>query len=246
MKIDRKSGTPLYIQISEYMKENIEGGRWKKGDQLPSENELVSELKVSRGTLKKALNELVEEGLIEQIQGKGTYVKGDDIQYSLGSGLLSFAESLESQSINYKTELLHKEYRKATKEIANKLKIPKDSEYLYLLRLRYVEDEKIMLIENRLNHRLANGIENIDFNKYNLFNTIENLSGLKISYSESKYAAERVGERKSKFLEVDKNDPILRLNQLVFLENDNPVEYGDVWLKSNKYYVSTILQRRNE
>jgi DNA-binding GntR family transcriptional regulator len=150
---------------------------------------------------------------------------------------------LESQKLSYETKVITSEFRKATKEIASKLGISIGDDYLYMKRIRYVEGEKVMLIENRLNSNLCKGIEKHDFNIESLFKVIEQITGAKIAFSESRYAARVVGEKRARELEVASDSPVLHLEQLVYLEGGTPVEFGNVWLKANKYYLGTILQR---
>lgn len=243
MIINRNVSKPIYLQVADYLRNGIYAEEWGKGEKIPSENQIMTDLEVSRGTVKKAVNLLVEEGLLQQIQGKGTYVTEGNISYPLGKGLLSFAESLESQKLSYETKVITSEFRKATKEIASKLSIDVGDDYLYMKRIRYVEGEKVMLIENRLNSDLCKGIENHDFNVESLFKVIEQITGTKIAFSESRYAARVVGEKRARELEVTPDSPVLHLEQLVYLEGGTPVEFGNVWLKANKYYLGTILQR---
>lgn len=241
--INRNVSKPIYLQVADYLRNGIYAEEWGKGEKIPSENQIMADLEVSRGTVKKAVNMLVEEGLLQQIQGKGTYVTEGNISYPLGKGLLSFAESLDSQKLAYETKVITSEIRKATKEIASKLRINVGDDYLYMKRIRYVEGEKVMLIENRLNTKLCEGIEKHDFNSESLFQVIEQITATKIAYSESRYAARVVGEKRAKELEVAPDSPVLHLEQLVYLEGGTPVEFGNVWLKANKYYLGTILQR---
>lgn len=245
MVINRQSSTPIYRQVADYLRNNIYSEEWGKGEKISSENQVMKELNVSRGTVKKAVSILVEEGLLEQIQGKGTFVKEANISYPLGHGLLSFAESLENQKIDYHTQVISSEIRMASKEVASKLVIEPGEKYLYLKRIRFVKGEKVMLIENRLNLSLCEGIDSFDFNTISLFKAIEATSGKKIKYSESRYAARVVGKDRAEILEVPEDSPVLHLEQLVFLENQVPVEFGNVWLKANRYYLGTILQRED-
>lgn len=73
---EAKPGTrmPLYKQIKQYVLNNIRQSVWQSNDKIPSENELAAKFKVSRITIKNALQELIEEGLIYRIQGKGSFV----------------------------------------------------------------------------------------------------------------------------------------------------------------------------
>ncbi|WP_312240647.1 GntR family transcriptional regulator [Pantoea sp.] len=240
----KDSEVPLYLQVSEWIRENIYKGDLTTGDRVPSENQIMEMLGVSRGTVKKAVTLLVNEGLLVQVQGKGTFVKSENISYSLGEGLLSFAESLESQHLRFETAVITSRLETASKLVASKLGIQVGAPILYLERVRSVEGEKVMLIENRINVAHCPGIAEVDFSKNNLFPTIEQLSGKKISFSESRYAAKIIGAERGHYLEVNEDAPVLHLEQLVFFQQDMPVEFGNVWLKSDKYYLGTVLQRR--
>lgn len=240
----KDSEVPLYQQVSEWIRENIYKGDLTTGDRVPSENQIMDILGVSRGTVKKGVSMLVNEGLLVQVQGKGTFVKSENISYSLGEGLLSFAESLESQHLKFSTQVITSRTEPASKLVAAKLRIAPGAPVLYLKRVRSVEGEKVMLIENRINLEYCPTIEEVDFNQNNLFPTIEKLSGRKISFSESRYAAKIIGAERGHYLEVHEDAPVLHLEQLVFFQQDMPIEFGNVWLKSDKYYLGTILQRR--
>jgi len=240
----KDSEIPLYLQVSEWIREKIQKGDLSTGDRTPSENQIMEILNVSRGTVKKGVTMLVKEGVLVQVQGKGTFVKSENISYSLGEGLLSFAESLESQHLKFSTEVITCRQEKASKFVASKLRITEGAPILYLERVRSVEGEKVMFIENRINLAYCEGIDVIDFNHNNLFPTIERLSGRKISFSESRYAAKIIGAERGHYLDVTEDAPVLHLEQLVFFEQDKPIEFGNVWLKSDKYYLGTVLQRR--
>ncbi|EXU73924.1 GntR family transcriptional regulator [Erwinia mallotivora] len=240
----KDSEVPLYLQVAEWLRQNVHKGDLTSGDRVPSENQIMEKLGVSRGTVKKAVTMLVNEGLLVQVQGKGTFVKSVNISYSLGEGLLSFAESLESQHLRFTTEVISSRAEVASELVAAKLGIKPGDAILYLERVRSVEGEKVMVIENRINVAHCPGIEAVDFNHNNLFPTIERLSGKKISFSQSRYAAKIIGAERGHLLDVSEDAPVLHLEQLVFFQQDMPVEYGNVWLKSDKYYLGTVLQRR--
>lgn len=74
MKIDRDSGVPIYIQVKNYIMNDIKNGRLKIGEKLPTERDLSLELKVSRNTISSAYNALEQEGVLISFQGRGTFV----------------------------------------------------------------------------------------------------------------------------------------------------------------------------
>ncbi|MCD9020618.1 GntR family transcriptional regulator [Cohnella silvisoli] len=69
---------PLYIMVRDYIKDQIESGKLKPKDQIPTEMELMNHFQVSRVTVTAAIKQLVEEGLVYRLAGKGTYVKAED------------------------------------------------------------------------------------------------------------------------------------------------------------------------
>ena len=79
MTIDKKSYVPVYIQISNLILEMIENNRLKEGELIPSENQLVQDLEVSRMTIRQAINNLVSNGYLEKKRGRGTFVKKQDL-----------------------------------------------------------------------------------------------------------------------------------------------------------------------
>ena len=74
MDLNRKSALPLYYQLKEILKEEIDIGKYSPGDRILSENELSALLGISRNTSKQAISELVSDGVLYRIQGKGTFV----------------------------------------------------------------------------------------------------------------------------------------------------------------------------
>lgn len=83
MKIEKDSALPIYHQIKEYFKSEISRGKYKSGEALPSERKLSAEKEISIGTIRKAYDELLKEGIIERIQGKGTVVANTNAEKTI-------------------------------------------------------------------------------------------------------------------------------------------------------------------
>lgn len=245
LDIKKDSVTPIYQQIVMGMQDAINRGDLEPAEKLESEQNFARQLDVSRGTLRKALAILTQKGLLKKRHGKGTYVSADehDIAYPLDAGLHSFAEVLKAHNIEYTTSVIKQELRKADSKVAQKLNISKDALYLYLVRIRKIKGESIMLIENRVNIEQIPELASIDFMKESLFDEIEKLTQSKIGSSTSTYEAVKVGQTRGKLLGIGSNEPILKMQQLVLLKDKNPIEYGTVWLRSNKYLLTTTSQR---
>lgn len=244
LDVDKLSMVPVYEQIADGLRDMMYSGSLQDGDQIDSEPKMCLELSVSRGTVRKAIEVLINEGRLKKIHGKGTFVTKPDVAYPLDQQLFSFAETLDAQNIRYTTQVVGQELLHANKEIAENLNIDVGANYLYLERLRSVGDDVLMLIENRINIGVCPGIESVNFNNISLFSKIEELAHKRISFARSTYEALAVGTARGKLLGLSPTAPILKMQQSVFMPNNVPVEYGSVWLKGDKYFLTTTLQRR--
>ena len=200
-------------------------------------------LGMSRGTVKRAIKALVDEGLLVQARGKGTFVTRPNITHPSGNCLLSFAESLNSQGIAFETRVLEQRVIPADEFLANKLQVPVNAPVLFLRRARSTDGEPIMYIENRVNLLQAPGLDSVDFETEALFPSIERCAGKRIGYSNARYAAKIAGEHRGRILHVGEEAPVLHLEQQIFYADNTVTEWGNVWLRANRYVVGTILQR---
>lgn len=246
MKVKRDISVPLYEQIEIIIKQNIAKGTWEKGEKIPTEKELMKTFDVSRGTLRKAISSLVKDDFLIQKQGQGTFVTDSDFALPLTEGLHSFYEYMKEMDIDFQTVIISKEIKKATETIANSLGINIGENYLLLERIRKVDNEVVMFIQNNINIKEAPGIFNADFINNSLFSIIESYSDSKITYSETRFAAIEADGNKSETFNINIGSPLLYQEQIVHLANSNIIELGKVWLRSNKFYVGTILQRQTE
>ena len=80
IKKDNEDPTPVYFQLQKKIKKQIEDGQWAPDESIPTERELIQTYNLSSGTVKKALLNLVNEGYLYRVQGKGTFVAGTTLR----------------------------------------------------------------------------------------------------------------------------------------------------------------------
>ena len=95
MQINKKSIIPLYYQLADYLRLQISKKIIKPGDPLPSESDLIKELKLSRGTIRQAFQILTQEGLIERKPGRGSFVSQPKIEHIDGIEIGSFTQAIK-------------------------------------------------------------------------------------------------------------------------------------------------------
>ena len=149
ISINVSSQRPLYIQVKEGLETMIVNGLHEgnicPGDKLPSENELSQKLKVSPITVKRALDDLKQQGLIYRIQGRGTFVADQSkIPLPLNHFFSLTNLTLEQGMVPIRKTLLVTE-QSVTPRLAQRLEIPADSNVIKLVRLRLMDNTPIVL-----------------------------------------------------------------------------------------------------
>ncbi|MBS4178811.1 GntR family transcriptional regulator [Lederbergia citrea] len=241
--INKNDPRPLYSQIADGIREKVSTKEWEKNHQLPSEEELAKMLEVSRGTLRKAISSLIKEGILIQIQGKGTFVAEPKMSHPFGQELISFAESMEREGIKFETKVIEKSLIQPKASIQQKFSLKDGESVLYLKRVRYIDNDPVIVLENYINVNLCEGIEQVDFENTHLFAAIEKISGRKIKFGFRQFEARGLEEEQALILSLPKGTPVLYLDQITYLEESKPVEISYVWLRSDKYSVASFLQR---
>lgn len=234
---------PLHVQVADFIREQVYANTWNLEERIPSENEFSAMLKVSRGTVQKAIRALVSEGLLLQIKGKGTFIAKPELNHPAAGSLLSFAESLRLQGISFVTKVVEKSIINADKATSSTLQVPLNSPVLNLRRLRIVGKEPALLMESKMSLLICPNLDKFDYTETTLFSAIEQTSQRKIGYAKQRHGARVAGVDRGRLLSCDESAPVLHLDQICYLDNNVPAEWGNIWLPVNKYTLSSVLQR---
>ena len=122
MGLDNQGSQPLYKQLEEKIIQDIENGIYRKGQKIPTEKELSQMYDVSRITVRKALEEITKQGILERHAGKGTYVASVKLQRSIAT-FMSFTECCEAQGLKPGARMIKNVIEDATAEDCDTLEI---------------------------------------------------------------------------------------------------------------------------
>lgn len=239
----RSDSSLLYVQVADYVREKIYSQEWGVDDRIPSEHELMAMLHLSRGTVQKGIRALVDEGLLVQQRGRGTYVVQPIMARPTSNHLLSFGESMNNQGIPFRTTVVEKEVEPASKACAWALQIERGTPTLHLTRVRSVFGEPVMYIESNVSLAACPGIELADFAVEGLFAAVTRTSGHAIGHCDQVYSARVCGSQRARWLQCDERAPALEVEQTVFLDDGTPFEWGSVWLPANRCVISSSTKR---
>ena len=143
--VDKNSQIPLYIQLSEIIKEMINNKELQEGHYLMSERDICKIQDISRMTVNKAIMHLVNEGILERRQGKGTFIsyKKQKLTYERMQG---FTEIAKYNNLNVRNEILKFELSKPSNKVNEYLKLKNDNLLVFQIeRIRFVDDEPTIL-----------------------------------------------------------------------------------------------------
>ena len=224
---------PVYIQIHDQLKNEIEQGIWKVGDRLPSERELAVKFNVSRMTLRQAIQNLADEGILERKIGSGTYVAREKVQEKM-SGATSFTEIMESQNRVPSSRTISYFLTSPSSSEMEKLNLSKDDTILRMERIRFADDVPICFEVASVPQKLIDGYSKAEITE-SLYRTLEEKGGKKIGPANQTITAVLASEKIADYLEVKRGDADLRLRQISYFEDGTPFEYVRTQYVGNRF-----------
>ena len=224
---------PRYREIARELKEKIEAGVYQEQQPIPSEPELAKQYEVSRMTARQAINELVYEGVLYRIKGKGTFVNYQKYEKSI-HGLTSFSEDMIQKGFSPSSLLINKSVILANELIASKLQIKPKEPVIELKRVRLADDEPMALEFVYLPAAIIKELpENIG--SISLYDYIEKELGLMIDYSIQEIEAICLEEEISHYLKVEPSSPCLLICLQSYLKNGQIFEYVESYYRADRY-----------
>ena len=165
VQVDKNSGGPKYYRICRDIIGLIEGGQLANGQQIPSENEIIKQYKVSNTTARKALHYIEQEGWVKRIKGKGTFVCREAVERSTGR-ILSFTKNMIEQGRVPSTKLLGVRMRRGSHCVAIHGRVyTMKGPFCEIQRLRFADGVAMMKETRYISGRFCPGIEEMDLER---------------------------------------------------------------------------------
>lgn len=198
-------------------------------------------LGVSRHTVRQAIGNLVNQGYLYRIAGKGTFVKDRNLVYK-ENRYTSFTEDMEFLSKKLENKLLSFEVDKASKSIANRLSINENDPVIKIKRVRIVDNIPVSYEMAFISKEIV-GEMSEDVAEGSLIRYYENVLGLKIAYAKETFESLLAIEKTAEKLNIPINSPLLLVRSKVFLDNGKQVHYTKNYYRGNKYKFTLKLNR---
>jgi GntR family transcriptional regulator len=233
-RIDRRSPVPFYFQLKKTLAEEILAGRWTPGDRLPSEPAICQHFEVSRTTVRQALAELEDEGMIRRDKGRGTFVADPQSTSWLLQSSAGFYEEAMRAGRSVLSKVLRKEVQLLPNWACDALQLPPGSEGMTIERLRWVDDRLVMYVINHLPARLKGAVAEADLATGSLYRTLEDRTALEVFGGRRAVEAVTAQEDLAQLLEVEAGAPLLFVESVSWDREGLPFECYRAWHRADR------------
>ncbi|MCI1589001.1 GntR family transcriptional regulator [Heyndrickxia oleronia] len=240
MKVNKNLPTPLYHQVKDYLEEKIILGEWDPGYQLPTEKELSAQFQVSTITVKRAIHDLVNKGILYRQRGKGTFVssKEDKDIYQLVSLRNEAGEDKHHphKSLSFKEE-------EAGVKIGKMLNIDAKDKVYKIHRLKIEEDTPVGIEYTYIPSSLFPGLTEKMIEDNLFYNVFTNKYGMNLEKAKIFFSTIIADEYESALLNISKGEQLFVLERFTHTEDQKIIEYSRFIIRQEKsrYYIEIRL-----
>lgn len=234
-----RARSPLYLQLYDEIAAQIASGSLRSGDRLPPERQLCVESGVSRATVRRALAALEADGLVQAVQGRGTFVTSPRLAEPPNT-LLSFTQLAAARGASAGARVLLAEVRTATLDEAERFRIAPGSEVFELERLRTMDGLPVALDHSTVPLSAAPGLTDADWEHASLYALLREAESAPIR-ADYALEARAADARCAQQLELAVGAPVLVAETAGYTRNEQLVEIGRIVYRGDRYRFRSTL-----
>lgn len=237
VRLNPSSPVPLYHQAAQALEAAIEDGRLPRGGKLGGEVELATRLGISRPTMRAAMKQLVDKGLLIRRRGIGTMVAPRPVRRTVA--LTSLFDDLNEAGREPRTRLLSLERVPCPPDVADHLGLEPNAAVLRFERLRLAGSDPIALMSNVVPDGLVE-IREEDLERTGLYELFRG-GGVAPNVATQRVGARKAGAEEAELLEMEPGDPVLTMTRIAYDTDGRPIEYGSHRYPAESYWFEMML-----
>lgn len=216
---------PLYYQLKEIILKEITSYKLKPGDCLPTEIQFMESYNISRSTVRQAILELVNENYLSRKKGKGTFVAHPKIKQSYINKVETYEEQMKKLGIEPRTEVVQLSVVIPSDTVCKKLNIHYDSKVIKLMRIRYANEEPIVIVETYMPYDICYFVMDHDMVNESLYETLAKDENSTVIKATRVIEATLANKSEAGILQIEKGHALQIITTVGINKNDIPVEY---------------------
>ena len=224
--IDKTIPVPLFYQLKTLILDEIKQDHYKAGDMIPTAEELSNIFEISRTTIRQAITELVQEGWLYRVKGKGTFVTRPKIEHSFIKKVESFNDEMTRIGMVPSTEVLDLKIITAGPKVAKGLKINEKDQVVYLFRKRMADGEPIVTIRTYLPYRSCAYIMEHDFEQESLYHMLSEKEETRVCMAHRTIEAVEATTEDARYMEIKPGKAIQLSTTVGYNIFSQPIEYS--------------------
>jgi GntR family transcriptional regulator len=241
--IDKRSPVPMYYQIMRQLLEKISGGEFVVDTALPPERELAEAYRVSRMTVRQAIAELVNEGILVRRKGIGTFVAPPKLEQTL-SRLTSFTEDMAQRGMKAGASVLSFEKIIPDSSIRKILGLNVEDQAFECVRLRLADEEPMALETTTLAVSLCPQLRREDLENSSLYSVLAERWGVRLDYSMQSIEPALAPPYEASLLHVPIGSPLLLMHRTTYDQDGRVVEHVKSLYRGDRYKFVIELRRK--
>ena len=243
MSINKKSLLPLYHQVEEKLRQDIVNKVYLPSQPIPAESQLQKKFKVSRETVRKAVNNLVLAGLLEKRKGVGTFVTRPGIVHRIGH-LYGSSEEISARGMTPGTTFIEKKEVNPPESIRREMNLERGGKVIKIKRIRFANKEPIAVFTSYLPKNFVPDLTLITFKDNSLYKTLGQQFNLFPSEGDEVIEVGSVGIEDAEYLQIPNGSSVLVVKRLTYLENERIIEKLIALYRSDKFIYRVKLRWR--
>lgn len=236
---DRNRPEPLWHQAEMTLRSLIETGEWASGTQIPNEDRLCDMLGISRITVRHALRNLREAGLLRGEHGRGTFVRSPTVVAGV-RGLTSFTDEMKTLALSPSTRLLQASRLPATEEMADALEMLVGEPVVQLKRLRLGNNMPIGIQTSHLPEARVPGLYGEAASVQSLYAWLREHCDIRPVKAKEIYRVGRVDEADAEHIQLPAGTPAFEVERIAF-DSRGPFEYALSTMRADRYEIRSTL-----
>jgi DNA-binding GntR family transcriptional regulator len=222
--IDREAGLPVYAQLADLLHQQILSGRYRPGERLPSESQLVEAFKVSPMTVRRAINLLAAQDVISTAQGRGTFVK--EVELGSAAFYLSDLKELFNDDESTTIRLIEARFVSADERIARKLQIRIGERAIFIRRLLVVKDQPAFYHRGYLINDPTRPVIEAELEVTELKGIFQGSGSSLIKFGDLYLESALLTSEEAQLLDLSMPAPGMVLEHIFYDFDDKPVSWG--------------------